>query len=136
MQQSIESIKGGMIYLDMDEDQMSSDLFVHVRSKEAVDKQIIKYFNSVHKLEAKKVYLDEELFKTNLSLTTAHNHLNHLNESYRKIQRPMPEKPQWEEAGQNGSFDTRMRTVFDGSEETRSETAPNPYLVAGLSSGY
>ena len=54
MQQSIKSIKGGMIYLDMDEDQMSSDLFVHVRSKEAVDKQIIKYFNSVHKLEAKK----------------------------------------------------------------------------------
>jgi len=121
-------------YLDMD--QMSSDDYVDIKSKEVVDKEIIVYSNKVHNSEVEIVDLREKLFVTNLSLTTANNFLNHLNESYRKIQRPMPEKPKWEEVEQNDIFDISMRSVLDGSEETRSETAPNPYLVAGLSSGY
>ena len=129
--------------MDMDREQTNIDHYVNSKSKELVDQEIIKFFNEVHNyevkivhLQAKIVPLQQELWTTNLSLTTAHNFLNLLNESYRKIQREMPEKPQWGEVGQNDSFDTSMRTVLDGSEETRSETATNPYVVAGLSSGY
>jgi len=134
MQQSIKSIKGGMIYLDMN--QKDCDLYVERQKKERVDKDIISFYHEVHIWAEKKVQLQEELSKISLYLDNAKECLVVLAESYRKIHRDMPEKPQWEEVGQNGSFDTSMRTVLDGSEETRSETAPNPYVVAGLSSGY
>jgi len=134
MQQSIKSIKGGMIYLDMN--QRDCDLYVQRQEKERVDKDIISFYHEVHTWAEKKVQLQEELSKICLYLDNAKECLVVLAESYRNIEREMPPSPYSPPAGQNGSFDTRMRTVLDGSEETRSETAPNPYVVAGLSSGY
>lgn len=120
----------------MDMNQNDCDIWVQKQSKEEMDEKIIEYFIKLHQLEAKKVYLEDELLKTNIGLDFAHVMLNHWNESYRKIGREMPEKPQREEAEQNGSLGASMQTVVAGSHETRSETAPNPYLVAGLPSGY
>jgi len=136
MQQSIESIKGGMIYLDMDPDQFNVDCFVDTKSTESVEKEIIKLYNDEHNAEVKISHLTNELKLANSKFSVAQKYLKHFTESYRKIQRPMPEKPQWEEVEQNDRFVTSMPTLLHGSEETLSETATNPYVVAGLSSGY
>ena len=122
--------------MDMDRDQISIDGFVDRKSKEMVDKDIINFYNDEHNSEVKIIHLTHKLMLANSKLTCAQKQLKHFTESYRKIQRPMPEKPQWEEEEEYECCDTSMPTVLDGSEETLSETAPNPYVVAGLSSGY
>jgi len=120
----------------MDLDQDSIDSFVDRKSKKMVEKEIIRLYNAEHNSEVKISHLEFQLTLANSTFALAQKHLKHFTESYRKIQRPMPEKPQWEEEEEYECCDTSMPTVLDGSEETLSETAPNPYVVAGLSCGY
>ena len=112
--------------------QNDSDLYVHDKSREKVDEDIIGFYNALNYWEEKKAQLQDDLFRADTYLKNANDNLICLAESYRKIQREMPERPQSQPAGRNLTYDAIMPTVVAGSHEAGSETASNPYLVAGL----
>jgi len=107
------------------------DLYVHQMSQQQVDEDIIRFYNDEKKWGEKKAQLQDELLRADTYLKNANDSLICLAESYRKIQREMPERPQSQPAGRNFTFDAIMPTVVAGSHERGSETASNPYLVAG-----
>jgi len=121
----------------MSERQDSYDLYVIKCTREEIDNETNKGYTYLLDLETQKhtcetkiseILAEVEFIQSGINVQTSH--LHGLAESLRKIGREMPQSPYSTPAGQHDTCDASMTTVAAGCDRARSDTAPNPYLIA------